>query len=203
MYFDPLLKQRGVTLEESSSICRGASTEGGSPIDGYWSCLCDRPLLRNTGRHTVTFRILCKEREGQAGGWAVVGMASPASSLGSGPGGADDTVGVGSDGTSSVGPCLVRISKLWPRRNRALADAADGLQSFCEGDVMKLQLDTRSDTVDGQGKTLASTRAVLTVFKNGQEHTGYDNVPEGWHFAVGGHGGVAFGIVAPARCAIL
>ena len=123
MHFDEQLKKHGVTLEESSRICRGAPAEGDSPIDGYWSCLCDKPLLRNTGRHTVTFRILSKESEGQSGGWAVVGMASPASSKGSGPGGADDSVGVGSDGTSSVGPSLVRIAKLWPRRDRALADA--------------------------------------------------------------------------------
>jgi hypothetical protein len=53
----------------------------------------------------VTFRILSKENEGRSGGWAAVGMASPASSKGSGPGGADDSVGVGSDGTSSVGLC--------------------------------------------------------------------------------------------------
>ena len=154
MQFDELLKKQSVTLEESSRICRGAPASGDSPIDGYWSCLCDKPLLRNTGRHTVTiradmygftkasgftrsghhctyavhvplgsyhasvpfvprtvapqvtFRILSKENEGRSGGWAVVGMASPTSSKGSGPGGADDSVGVGSDGTSSVGPCL-------------------------------------------------------------------------------------------------
>ena len=173
MQFDEQLKKHGVTLEESSRICRGAPASGDSPIDGYWSCLCDKPLLRNTGRphcltlhsavyrpslclhrarfsphmprpiasafqlrtstlprhtvtfrrpyrpcfprrHTVTFRILSKENEGRSGGWAVVGMASPASSKGSGPGGADDSVGGGSDGTSSVGPCLretgVRVS---------------------------------------------------------------------------------------------
>lgn len=133
----------------------------------------------------------------------------------------------------------MRIAKLWPRRDRALADAADGLQSFGEGDIIKLQLDTRSDTMDGEGQTLATTKAtptvfqpltpnltqplalspspspkhltptptrtkalltidpklptayllltthyllpttkaMLTVYKNGQEHTGYDNVP--------------------------
>ncbi len=53
----------------------------------------------------------------------------------------------------------MRIAKLWPRRDRALADAADGLQSFGEGDIIKLQLDTRSDTMDGEGKTLATTKA--------------------------------------------
>ena len=50
MQFDELLKKQSVTLEESSRICRGAPASGDSPIDGYWSCLCDKPLLRNTGR---------------------------------------------------------------------------------------------------------------------------------------------------------
>ena len=148
--FDAQLKKQSVTLEDSSRICRGAPANGDSPIDGYWSALCDKPLLRNTGRcltllveavpvrahhaprgltsaprrllifhashghtltlsvtptrHTVTFRVLSKGNEGRSDGWAVVGMASPSSSKGSGPGGADDSLGVGSDGTSSVGP---------------------------------------------------------------------------------------------------
>ena len=53
MQFDELLKKQSVTLEESSRICRGAPASGDSPIDGYWSCLCDKPLLRNTGRHVA------------------------------------------------------------------------------------------------------------------------------------------------------
>jgi hypothetical protein len=48
--FDAQLKKQSVTLEDSSRICRGAPANGDSPIDGYWSCLCDKPLLRNTGR---------------------------------------------------------------------------------------------------------------------------------------------------------
>ena len=48
--FDSQLKKPSVTLEDSSRICRGAPANGDSPIDGYWSALCDKPLLRNTGR---------------------------------------------------------------------------------------------------------------------------------------------------------
>ena len=48
--FDAQLKKQSVTLEDSSRICRGAPANGDSPIDGYWSALCDKPLLRNTGR---------------------------------------------------------------------------------------------------------------------------------------------------------
>lgn len=127
-----------------------------------------------------------------------------------------------------------------------MVDAADALVGFDEGDILKLQLDTRTDTVDGGGRPLASTKSVLTVFKNGLEQTGYENVPararaaaasrapkpvpharwpcplaakwptarhltsighraaqDGWHFAVGGHGAVAFEIVQPSKCAIL
>ena len=154
-----------------------------------------------------------------------------------------------SGGTSNPAAAPLTLSTppalLPTRRARTAARSADGLQSFGEGDIMKLQLDTRTDTVDSSGQTLASTKAMLTVYKNGQEHTGYDNVPvrslrrvparcgacphalcnaqghcvssthshalpsslsaeqDGWHFAVGGHGGVAFEIVPPARCAIL
>ena len=167
--FDAQLKKQSVTLEDSSRICRGAPANGDSPIDGYWSALCDKPLLRNTGRcltllveavpvrahhaprgltsaprrlrispsprfpwahtltlsvtptrHTVTFRVLSKGNEGRSDGWAVVGMASPSSSKGSGPGGADDSLGVGSDGTSSVGPCPA-VVKAQPYLTLALA----------------------------------------------------------------------------------
>ena len=58
-----------------------------------------------------------------------------------------------------------------------MVDAADALVGFDEGDILKLQLDTRTDTVDGGGRPLASTKSVLTVFKNGLEQTGYENVP--------------------------
>ena len=71
-------------------------------------------------RHTVTFRVLSKGNEGRSDGWAVVGMASPSSSKGSGPGGADDSLGVGSDGTSSVGPCPA-VVKAQPYLTLALA----------------------------------------------------------------------------------
>ena len=84
-----------------------------------------------------------------------------------------------------------------------LAEAADGLQGFGEGDLLRLQLDTRSDAAGRAGVTLASTRSVLTIFLNGIEHAGYVGVPDGWHFAVGGHGGVAFEIVEPTKCVIL
>lgn len=67
---------------------------------------------------------------------------------------------------------------------------------------MRLQLDTRRDTVSRDGQTLASSKSVLTVFKNNQEHAGYEGVPDGWHFAVGGHGNVAFEIV-DTKCVIL
>ena len=77
-----------------------------------WQQVAVRGLMNNTGRHTVTFRVL-KVDEGPSRGWAVVGMASPESGKGTGPGGSDDSVGVGSDGTSSVGPSNARIQKVW------------------------------------------------------------------------------------------
>ena len=86
-----------------------------------------------------------------------------------------------SGGTSNPAAAPLTLSTppalLPTRRARTAARSADGLQSFGEGDIMKLQLDTRTDTVDSSGQTLASTKAMLTVYKNGQEHTGYDNVP--------------------------
>jgi hypothetical protein len=126
MRFDDRLKKADVTLEAGSSICRGPSASRDVPnghLQNYWSCLCDQPLVRNTGRHTVTLRLLSKGTAGQSGGWAVVGMASPESATGTGPGGTDDSVGMGSDGTSSVGPSSdgpMRIEKVWPCAGRVL-----------------------------------------------------------------------------------
>lgn len=202
--FDTTLKRDGVSVDERALVCKGASAgQGSSNLQDYWTALCDQPLERNTGRHVVTFRIREKAAEGQSGGWAVVGMAAPDGGKRAGPGGNDNSVGAGSDGTSSVGPSLADIRKRWPKRLRGLAEAADGLQGFGEGDLLRLQLDTRSDAAGRAGETLASTRSVLTIFLNGIEHAGYEGVPDGWHFAVGGHGGVAFEIVEPTKCVIL
>ena len=100
--FSTELKKETVLVDEGAAICRGAPA-GQHALADYWMALTDKPLMGNTGRHTITFRVLSKGTEGQSGGWAVVGMAAPGSGKRSGPGGSDDSVGVGSDGTSSVG----------------------------------------------------------------------------------------------------